>query len=810
MNTDGGSADASRGPRDLLVPTEVLRKGLRVFSSSKGQRRSRRASDVLILAPSALALIIMTLAYPAVTDSSSLGRLVASLPSELTPVWEFLFDLLTLWAVVAVVASVVRQRWVILTQTVASLVVATAMVFLVVHGSTGDWPSFTSVLGDDLPGRDLPEVRVVQAAVVVLAISPHLTRPLQKISRWLLLLGLVGAFLADHVSPGSNISAFLIAFTAAAAVRLAFGTSAGYPELDEITVALRQLGVPISDLVAVDRRVSGAFVARAHDPQGDQLLVKVYGRDAYDNQLVEKLWRTALYRDPGPGLRTSRAQAVEHEAFVTLLAASAGIPTHEVVTAGQSVFDDSILVLRGQWRTLATLTADQFDDDRLAACWGMLDQLERAHIAHLRIHPETITIDHPGGIGLIDFEAASVSPTENEIAIDRVQMLAATAAVAGADRALAAAHAALGDAGIAALLPYLQNAALGGTLRRTLRIAEVDPDELRKRAIELSGAEPPQMIKMRRVTWGSVAQLVLLGLAASAVVSGLSGVDFNELQQSLQDAVWAWIVVGFVMAQTPRLTQTISTMNSVAADLPFGPVYIMQLATGYMNLALPSSLARMAINIRFFQRQGVPPAAAVTSGAIDSFVGNVIQAVLLVLLLLFSRADVSVDMNIPTSGAEKLLFVLIGLAVVNVLVIALVPRVRNAITSRVHRWWPDVKRTLAILRGSNKLAMLLAANVATELLFAISLGLFARGLGADISIADLLVINVSVSLFATFIPVPGGIGVTEFGLTVGLTGAGMSEEAALATALLYRFSTFYIPPIWGFFALRWLQRHNHL
>ena len=71
----------------------------------------------------------------------------------------------------------------------------------------------------------------------------------------------------------------------------------------------------------------------------------------------------------------------------------------------------------------------------------MLDQLERAQIARLRIHPETITIDHPGGIGLIDFEAASVSPAENEIAIDRLQMLAATAAVAGADRALA--HAAL-------------------------------------------------------------------------------------------------------------------------------------------------------------------------------------------------------------------------------------------------------------------------------------------------------------------------------------------------------------------------------
>ena len=100
--------------------------------------------------------------------------------------------------------------------------------------------------------------------------------------------------------------------------------------------------------------------------------------------------------------------------------------------------------------------------------------------------------------------------------------------------------------------------------------------------------------------------------------------------------------------------------------------------------------------------------------------------------------------------------------------------------------------------------------MATELLFATALGLFCRGLGSDISLADLLLINISVSLFASFIPVPGGIGVVEFGLTAGLTSAGMTSEAALAAVFLYRLSTFYIPPVWGFFALRWLERGRYL
>ena len=60
------------------------------------------------------------------------------------------------------------------------------------------------------------------------------------------------------------------------------------------------------------------------------------------------------------------------------------------------------------------------------------------------------------------------------------------------------------------------------------------------------------------------------------------------------------------------------------------------------------------------------------------------------------------------------------------------------------------------------------------------------------------------------LPVPGGIGVAEFGLEVGLTSPGMNASAASATVLMYRLATFYLPPTWGFFAFRWLQRNKYL
>jgi uncharacterized protein (TIRG00374 family) len=59
-------------------------------------------------------------------------------------------------------------------------------------------------------------------------------------------------------------------------------------------------------------------------------------------------------------------------------------------------------------------------------------------------------------------------------------------------------------------------------------------------------------------------------------------------------------------------------------------------------------------------------------------------------------------------------------------------------------------------------------------------------------------------------PIPGGIGVTEGALIAGLTAAGIPPTVAFAAVMLYRMATFYLPPIWGAFAFRWLERNKYL
>jgi glycosyltransferase 2 family protein len=789
----------------------AARRWGRIFAAPADEPRIRRATDVLLVLGALGGLILLTVAYPPSEFERSFQNFLANTPGWLDPVWSFTYDLLWLWSMLIILAAVAARRRFIALQAVGALALGTVLGYLAARWAIGDWPAFGSAIEGASDSPAFPAMRVAETGAVILVVGPHLVSSLRLAGRWILFFGIVGGMLIDSATPGGNVAGFLIAVTAAAAVRLALGTSAGRPGLPDMNAILAELGVHAHDVKHAARQVAGVATFTAREPSGEELVVKFYGQDAYDNALLSKLWRTLMYRNGGTQLGLSRLQAVEHEALMTLLAARAGVRSREVVTAGQTAEGDAVLVLRGAARPLGELSADELDEIRLGKCWQALARLGQGSIAHLEIEPATVAFEGEEAL-LLDFGGATAVPTPDELQTDRVQLLAATAAVAGSERAVAGALDALGTDGAESLLPYLQSAALATPLRKTVRAAGINVDQLRADMAAAAGATVPDLIKLRRMTWWTVIQAALLVLAFAAIFQAATSVDWAVVREELSNADWGWIVLGFVLCQAPRLAQAVAMLGSVAARLPFWPVYIKELATCYLNLAMPSSIARMALSIRFFQCQGLPGVVAVTSGAIDSLANNVIQVMLLVLLLIFGESSVDLNLTAPSasSGAGKLVWILLGLLVVSVLVVVFVGRVRRPLVERLRKWWPEVRDSITGLRGARKLRLLILGNVAAELLFSAGLGVFARAVGFHISFADVLLINESVALLASFIPVPGGIGVVEYGLMVGLTSAGMSPESALITVLLYRLSTFYLPPIWGFFAFRWLKRNRYL
>jgi uncharacterized protein (TIRG00374 family) len=121
-------------------------------------------------------------------------------------------------------------------------------------------------------------------------------------------------------------------------------------------------------------------------------------------------------------------------------------------------------------------------------------------------------------------------------------------------------------------------------------------------------------------------------------------------------------------------------------------------------------------------------------------------------------------------------------------------------------------KALRVLHSPSKVTMLFLGNFVAQMMLAMILGICLRAFGESesVSFAGLVLVNTLVALFAGFMPVPGGMGVSEAALTAGLVALGVPNAVAMSTAIAYRLVTFYLPPIWGSLATRWLKRHQYL
>ena len=122
---------------------------------------------------------------------------------------------------------------------------------------------------------------------------------------------------------------------------------------------------------------------------------------------------------------------------------------------------------------------------------------------------------------------------------------------------------ALGPDGLAAVLPFVQLTALTPRQRTLVRAAGVDLDELRDRAAALAGVEAPELQQLRRVTWRSVLQVGAAGRGVPGPGLGSRRASTSRTcGRSSATPTWWFVVVGFVLAQMPRLAQAVSTLGA--------------------------------------------------------------------------------------------------------------------------------------------------------------------------------------------------------------------------------------------------------
>ncbi len=161
-------------------------------------------------------------------------------------------------------------------------------------------------------------------------------------------------------------------------------------------------------------------------------------------------------------------------------------------------------------------------------------------------------------------------------------------------------------------------------------------------------------------------------------------------------------------------------------------------------------------------------------------------------MLVFFTSDVDLGLSLSTdqlSGVATTALIVIAVLVVAGVIAFAIPSLRHRALAGSTR--PATR--LAGPAGPRKLLQLFGGNLLSQVLFAVTLGACVRAFGYEVPLSTLILVNTVVTLFAGLLPVPGGVGVSEAGLSLGLTRAGIPSEAAFAIALTYRFATFYLP-----------------
>ena len=812
-------AASAAPPQVPVAPAGWQRWRSLVFAPVGDGQRRRRGSDGIRLAAATAGLLccVLIIHYGYRVDRT-ITRVVNPPPSSISWLVTVVYDAGSFGATAAlIVLALLARRWVVARDIGVSVAgtAAVAGLLILLLGADGGRGSGTVISGYYLR---FPVFQIAIFMAVATAALPYLARPVQRLVEAFIALTALASVVGGHGLPVNVLGSLAIGWGVTALVHLVFGSPLGLPATADVVALLRELGVPAGDVHPLPRQEwgvarYGATLETATNGSAPELGVSVYGRDAGDAKLLAKTGRFLFYRDSGPTLTFTRLQQVEHEAYLTLRAGQAGLNAPEVIEAGRAgPSGDALIVCRLPPGTMLSATRpEDVTDQMLDSLLGQVLTLRAARLAHGEISGDTVLLDPvTQTAALTDYRSAMTQATEYVLDRDLASAIAAEAVVVGAERAAAAASRCLSAEVLTGVLQHLRRAGLNPILARDLRGRKKLLDEVREQAARAESIEVPKLAEPRRISWANLVLIIGTMIGGWALIGVL--IDVTQSFDTIIGADWLWVIGAFVLAQLAFAGSALEDLGSVAGDLPYVRVLALEIANSFSALA-GGTAAIFATRVRFFQQQGYDASVAVSSSAAVTSASWVIKTVLFLISLPLAWSSVNLETS-PTAGADRVVWLILIAVVAAGILIGLVlgiPKLRRTAGARLRPWllniWANAR---SVATSPVKVAQLLGGAVGGQIAVALALGASLRAFGDHLSLPTLIIVITLASIIGGVAPVPGGMGVVEAGLILGLTAAGIPEVDATAAVFIQRLFSAYLPPIWGWFSLMWLRRHEYV
>ncbi|HUV18859.1 MAG TPA: lysylphosphatidylglycerol synthase transmembrane domain-containing protein [Ilumatobacteraceae bacterium] len=783
-----------------------------LFATDAGAPRRRRAPDVWRFVVAGVLLLL--LGWAARDETPIDARVVeffGSTPGWIRTLSWIAYSGAALAALGLVLATLLRGgvKRGVLRDIIVALIIGAGVSMLAARLSTGTWPLFLPEFFDAVGRPAFPTVRVAMVVTIVSAMAPYFTYPIRKFGWWVIGATVVSPFLLGLATLTSVLGALALAAFSVASVRLIFGSPEGLPPVGRLAATLERVGVPTTDLAYLPDQPGTVGLATATGDDGRTLTIKVYGQDAADRQRAERAWKALWYRSSGPAPAAGRVQQVEHEALALLVADRADVRVPAVVEAGQAEGGDVVLVVAEPHGTpIGELDADDgtgVTDESLQELWRALDRLRGVNVAHGNLGARTVRIGD-GGPSFVDFEHSSMLPTAQQFGADVASLLGTTAAVVGIEQAVDAALAGYPRRRLVAALPYLQDAVVDPSLRTQMKRSKVKFGQIRSLLVERLGVEEPKLVDVKRVSVQDIVVVFFAIVAVNALISQVAQVGFDTLLEELKTASIGWLIVAFIIKMLGYSTAYMGIKSAVTQPVPYAPTVILQSANSFVGLVVPSTVGKVAMDVRFLQKLGVPTTTAVAQGPVISFFGFLIEIVLLLVTSWALGQAIDTD-SLDSQDSGGLLAIVVAVVVIGLIVIAAVPKWRVKV-------WPKVKEAYESVKGvvssPVRLGGICLSEFLEKIVGALALAAVVAAFGASVPFTALIFVSVGTGLLAGLAPVPGGIGVAEATMTALLTGVGLPAEQAFSIAVTYRLVTSYLPPVIGFFSLNWMTDKGYI
>ncbi|HEY1703422.1 MAG TPA: lysylphosphatidylglycerol synthase transmembrane domain-containing protein [Trebonia sp.] len=821
MRPAAGSGVGYR-PHDAVPgPGQDLLRGWRaaLLAPAGSGQRHRRGTDGMRLACAVLALVccVLIIRYDSLIDRA-IAAVIHPPPWSITWLVTVVYQAGSVGVVVVVAAlALLARRWEMARDVLVSAAIAAVVsgILILAAGSRGGRPGGVVIHGYYLT---FPVIRIALFMAVAVAALPYLARGLQRVIELFIVLVSLATAVGGHGLPLNVLGSMAIGWGAAVTVRLVFGSPLGLPSSDDVRRLLLEVGVRASNVHPAAHQVWGVakYSATATFPAGSagRLAIAVYGRDAADARLLTKVGRFVLYRDSGPSLTLTRLQQVEREAFLTLRAGQAGVAVPELVEAGTAgPSKDALLASRPPPGTaLADIDGASISDATLDDIYRQLLTLRGARIAHGAISGDALQVDAAtNSAALTDFRNATGSASREQLDRDLAGALAATAVAAGAERATDSAVRSLDPELLAGALRHLHRQALDPAVGRSLRGKDGLLEDVRDRAARGAAIDVPEVVQPRRVSWATLVMVIGTLIGGWALVGVL--IDVSRSFDTVIGADWLWVAVALVLAQLAYVATAVETLGSVAGPLPFGRVVALEVGNAFSGLA-GGTAGAYATRVRFFQLQGYGLSTALSSGAIITTSSWIALVVLFLVSLPFAWGSIHLDAAPESGGDSQLVWIILAVVVVAAVLVGAalaVPRARRLagekMLPRVRSIWANLRQ---VATSPGKLMLLVGGTFAQRLLVAMALSVSLRAFGDHLRLPVLIVVITLAAFVGGVAPSPGGMGVVEAGMILGLTAAGVSEADATAAVFIQRLFTSYLPPIWGWFILVWMRKREIL